>query len=748
VSIITNAASAEAAAIPRNEALGFEMVAEAVPVLTQYLRIVKRWRKLIAGVILLCVLTGLVVTLLMPSHYTATATLEIARETDRITPANGVEQDVPVNDLEFYQTQYGLLKSHSLAERVASALKLQDDPAFFELFSVELKDAGSVGTNGRYGSTGRPQRLRKAADMLLENVRILPISSSSLVDIRFTSPDPQLSARVANRWGEEFITSNLERRFDANAYARRFLEGRLVDLKAKLAESEKALVGAAETSQIVTVPRGGTAAGEPETQVSLTSVDLEALNEQLNQAIAERIRAQNTYRQASGTSGLGSNPVIAGLRQRRADVNTQLSNMLVNFDNDYPPVIALRQQIASIDNQIAQEQSRNVAAARAAYLAAQSNENELHARVSGLRGQMLDERRNGVAYTLAQREVDTNRELYSALLQRYKEVGVAGGVGTNNASFADRARVPQQPSSPILLLNLGLALLAGLGIASILTFALEQVDETVTDPVELERELGLPALGTVPHADKDINVAELDPKASTTEAYLAIHTRLTFATDHGFPKSVSVTSTRSGEGKSTTSIVLASVMARMGFRAVLVDGDLRSPSVHSSLGVRNKLGLSNYLASQEDVASVLQSVASTPNLTVITAGPAPINAAELLASPRLAQLVSELGERFDCVIIDSPPLLGLADAPLIGQAVEATVFVVRAHEVRRSQIRIALARLRGTGAHVVGAVLTHFDESQSYYGYGYDYGYSYGYGDEGLAKSRSRKRSALNEPAA
>jgi capsular exopolysaccharide synthesis family protein len=317
------------------------------------------------------------------------------------------------------------------------------------------------------------------------------------------------------------------------------------------------------------------------------------------------------------------------------------------------------------------------------------------------------------------------------LLQRYKEVGIAGGVGTNNISIVDAALVPLEPSSPRLLSNLMLALLLGMALSAGVVFILEQIDEAITDPSDVQRVVNLPLLGTIPQPEdnnRDIADLLLDRKSPISEAYLSAQTNLQFSTDHGFPRSISITSTRAGEGKSTTAFALAQLLARMGKRVVLVDGDMRSPSVGAVLGLSNSSGLSNYLAGDDNLSAMLLPVEGL-QMHAMLAGPPPPSAAELLTGPRLEQLIKTLLQSFDHVIIDSPPVLGLADAPLIARRVEGVVYTIESRGATSRSIRAAIERLRAASAPILGVVLSKFDASKLTYGYGYEYGYGYGQGE-------------------
>jgi capsular exopolysaccharide synthesis family protein len=361
----------------------------------------------------------------------------------------------------------------------------------------------------------------------------------------------------------------------------------------------------------------------------------------------------------------------------------------------------------------------------------------LRRKVDELKGEVLSLQDRTIQYNILQREVDTNRELYNGLLQRFKEVGVAGGVGINNVSIVDQAEIPQHPFKPKLKLNLLLAVVLGLFGGVGLAFLFEHLDDTVKDAEDLERRLGIPALGVIPlekprrqagDAAPLAISAQADPRSAFAEAYRSTRTALQFATAEGAPKTLLVTSTGPGEGKSTTALSLAINFARLGKATLLIDADLRKPSLHRQLKRDNRRGLSTYLAGAMTPAEVVQPT-TEPNLFVIPAGPLPPNPAELLASARMISLLSLAGEKFPQIIVDSSPVLGLADAPIIGNLTSGTVLVIESGKTRRRQAQGAVKRLQSARAHLVGGILTKLPAGRHRYGYYHSYYYYY-HGDD------------------
>lgn len=699
--------------------------------LKRYLTIALKRRWTLIASVGACVLLGLIVTLLMTPQYTAKATIEISRESDQVTGIAQVEREANIADQEFYQTQYGLLRSRSLAERVATSLRLVDDPEFFEMFDAidEALPAFQI-NNGRFTSAGRDVRRRFAGEILLDHLGVDPARLSRLVEINFSSPDPVLSARIANGWAENFIESNLERKVQASSYGRRVLQKQLTQYKERLDDSQRQLVNFASNQQIINLPSESGDAGVSSSERSIVVDDLAALNMALNDATADRIGAEAKFRRAgsdgSSPQALG-NSAINNLRQKRAEISADLEELLVRFEPGYPTAKALQTQIDTLDRAIAREENRVENAVEAEYEQAVAREAALKNRVDSLKEQYLDMRRRSIQYNIFQQEVDTNRALYDGLLQRFKEIGVAAGIGVNNVSIVDAADIPTRPSSPRLILNLLLSLIAGGLIGAAIALGLEQLDESISDPSELQRSLGLALLGTVPKLDENKVPRDelLDRKSQLVDAYISVRTGLSVSTKSGVPRSFAVTSTRPAEGKSTTSLALATTLARSGKKVALVDGDMRSPSVHVIGGVGHERGLSNFLSGDDDIKTMMFPMRDL-EFMAMSAGPIPPNAAELLTGNRLSELVEQLLQHFDHVIIDSPPVMGLADALLIGRQVEGVVYAVESHGIRSGQVRAALERLTAADVTVLGGVLTKFEAAKAYNSYGYTYGYNYG----------------------
>jgi len=710
--------------------------------LLEYWRVLYKHKWLIAAIVVVSLAIGFVGTLLTPRVYTASTTLEIDREATNVVGLNEVQPvDRLARDQEFFQTQYGLLKSWSLAQRVAQAENLGSDPAL-------LKALGARRSRLRPGAGSNDW----VVGFLQRGLGVFPVRDSRLVRLTFDSPDPTLSARIANAFADNFIASNLQRRFDASSYARNFLEQQLAQLKAKLEDSERQLVAYATQQQIIQVaePNPGKDAPPPQ---SLSATNLGAVNSDLTAAKANLVQVTERYRAALAAPGFAApellaDPTITELRQEQVKLTIQYNDQLKVYKPDYPDMLQLKGQLDDVTRQLAAAADTIRGSLKTQLNAAQQQVNALQGQVEGLKGTVLDERNREIQYNILQREVDTTRTLYDGLLERYKEIGVAGGITTNNISIVDRARTPGGPSKPQPAHNLMVAGVTGLGAGVLLAFLLEALDQAVRKPADVESKLGLPVLGTVPLLQKGLQPMEAltDLRSPFSEAYHSIRSNLAFATNDGAPRVLAITSARPEEGKSTTAFALSQGFARAGLRVLLVDLDLRNPSQHKVLGIDNRVGASNLLTGAVRLQGAVQPT-DWPNLFLIPSGPLPPSPAELLIGPRLVAFIKEAMEHFDIVILDGPPVMGLADAPLIASVAAGAVLTIEAGRTSRAQARAAIKRLRQGNARLFGAILTKFDARRTAYGYGYAYAYDYEYDYQYGRKEAPPAVAAARSPA-
>lgn len=698
----------------------------------------RRW--LILGALASGLALGVAVTLLTTPVYRATTTIQIDHEPAKVVALQSQQTDSYYDNESFYPTEYALLKSDALARRVASNLGLAHDTTFLN----QPRPAAGSRT-----ATDSAAALNRAASIVAGGVKINPVHGSRLVQVSFDSPNPDIAAKVANGVADNFIASSLERRYDASSYARQFLLDRLNQTRQKLEDTERQMVAYAGKNQLITVGAGdgsknSGAAGE----TSLAETNLSSINTALAAAISTRIQAEQRWRQAELTPDMAlpevlANPSIGALQQSRDALNTQYEQDRHLFKPDYPTMVDMKSKIDTINRQIATQAKSIKDSLRNQYNVALRQEQSLSAAVGQQKGAVMDFRSKSIQYNILQRELDTSRSIYDGLLQRYKEIGLAGGVGENNVSIVDRAKTPGAPFEPSPVRNIGLFGAVALGLGCLLAFLLERFDVTVKVPEDIERWLQIAMLGAVPKLPKT-QVAEdagRDPRSVLSEAYYSIRTALQFSTEDGVPTSLLITSARPNEGKSTSALTLARAFARIGMRVLLVDGDMRAPSLHKILACDLNVGLSNILSGGSVEGSVVQAT-DQANLMFLACGPRPPNPAELLGGERMKEFLKTAKEEFDLVIIDGPPVLGLADGPLLASIVGGTVIVVEAGVTKRQSAKTAVGRLRVARAHVIGAVLNKFDVRKAGFSYSYHYGhetgYGYGYDYGSPAQTRSR----------
>ncbi|HEY8011505.1 MAG TPA: polysaccharide biosynthesis tyrosine autokinase [Rudaea sp.] len=705
--------------------------------LLAYWQLLVKRRWLILGIISTVVALALIQTLLTTPIYRATAVIQIEKDSIQVMDVHGVSQTDIDYDPSYNQTQFGLLRSRSLAERVAEDLNLTDSgvgqrlaaPTWWRrLFG--LLGFGSHATN-QPQSPGKDLdsapgakagKLRAAAGIVQGGLSIDPVRNSHLVQINFDSVIPAFSAQVANAVADGFIASTMDRQFGASSYAKKYLEEQLTQLKSRLEDSERALVEFAQKENIVPTKDG----------TSLVAENLSDLNASMAKSQDQRIRAEARWNAAKSTSGmalpadmLSGNPVLLTLQQQHAQLQAQYQNNLQTYKPDYPSMLALKGQIDNVQKQIAGEFANVRSSVKAEYDAAVAQQKMLEAQIDKLRVQTLDVDSRSIQYNILKRDADTNRQLYNALLQRYKEIGIAGGVKSSNISIVDRAEVPGGRYAPSLSRNLGVGLLLGSMLGILMALLLEYLDDTLRTPLDIEKHLHLPVLGIIPKLNKEsTEEVQKDPRSAFSESYRSVRTALQFSTDRGTPKVLLITSPAPGEGKSTAALTLARGLSQLGKRVLLIEGDMRRPSLGKTLRVSADVGLSNLLAGGSTMAQTVMKT-ENPRLDLILSGPVPPNPTELLAGPKMISLLLTAGEKYDQIIIDGPPVLGIADAPVLANIATGTLLVTKAGGTRISSAKSSIKRLWGAHARLIGAMINQHNYKTVAYGYNY-YGYSYG----------------------
>lgn len=710
--------------------------------LRDLLRIFLKRKWTILAIFSVSALFSVVMTYLAPPVYRASTTIQIERFTPRVLDfkevSPGESGDYWSDGSDFYFTNYELLKSRTLAERAVEDIGLRKGSAGGvdvpqDAVELPLREGNPVTEafawlrRGPVPVTVDPGSRKDSAivSAFQASLTVEPVRKSRLVRLHFDSTDPFFAAKAANTLAQSFININLERRFEASSYAKTFLEEKLLQTKAKLEDSERELVKFSRDSKIINI----------DDKQSTLGANVQEFNAAVSKAEQERIRAEVLHRQAEDNPDslalVQENRSITALKATKAKLDAEYQDNLKVFKPAFPKMLQLKGQIDEVDKQIKAEVEDVRRTIRGGYRAARSQELALKEKLENATQQLLALQGRNIRYSILKREVDTNRTLYDGLLQRLKEVGVAGGVGINNISVVDKAQVPLTPFKPNLGKNLSLGFAIGLIVGLMVAWLLEYFDDSIRFADDVERETGAAVLGVIPKL-KSIEPGSMgslamaghqDPSSAFSEAYRSVRTALQFSTPTGAPRRLVVTSSSKSEGKSTTALALAINFAQMGKPVLIIDADLRNPVLHKMLGIENARGLSNYLSSN---MGPLEAVHRTqiPNLFVMTTGPLPPNPVELLSSMKLLSLLSQFEEHFAHVIVDGPPVLGLADAIVLCNQVDNSVFVVESGKTRKGQAKAALKRLYQAGVHPLGVILTKIDAYHDIYGY-HSYYYQY-----------------------
>ena len=671
--------------------------------------------------ILLAALVGLVLalgySLAQTPMYRAAATIELNPPTVPILSNGGGSTEdmvVPTTDLQFQETQIGILRSRALAERVVQELNLTAD--------VRKDVAGSA----------NQASVAAVAGSLAQGLTVRPSPDSRLVELSYVSDDPRKAAELANSFATSFIDLTLDRKYEATTSARKFLENRIKTVREEVNDAERKLVAYAKAKGIVEVSSGGENS-EDASSSTLTGASLGAINAALAVAQQKRIAAEQRYRQAGSLTEGASN--ADGLRQEKARLEAEYQEKSTFLQDTFPEMARLKSRIEELGRQIRSENARASGALAAEYRAAQAEEQALSIKVSQLSGSALGEREDAIQYNILQRELDTSRSLYDALLERYNEVGVVEGVGSAQAAMVDLAQVPSVPFEPSILRNTILGMLLGLFLGGGFTLLYDRLTNTIKTKEDLQDKLGISALGAIPLADKD--VVFLDEVRSQHsriyDAYASLRTALQMSTNAGFPQVLLVTSSRPEEGKSSTSYSLGVQLADIGMRVLLIDADMRKPSFIVSQ--KDNVGLSSLLTSDSPLTAHITGT-TTSNLYLLSSGAIPPNPANIILPTRFTGIIAQARELFDHIIIDAPPIAGFADAILLACCVDGVLFTVESGKTRKAVARAALLQLRVAGANLLGGTLTKV--SARIFDYGY---YGYGYGSYYSSKARGSKSS-------
>lgn len=696
-------------------------VSEDQVALAECWRILKKRRWTVLAPLL--IITSLVTAacFMMRPVYKAVSRVQVEAETPLVQSIDQMYGGTQTDDA-FLQTQIEILKSDALAWQTVTSLGLGDNPAFASSSEMAISDP--------------EKRKEKLISRFEKALAIELIPKSRMLSIGFESSDPRLAARASSALAANYIDYSFRRKYNATREASAWMEQQLDDLKTKVQTSQAALVEYERQHSIVNT-------GDKR---SLQEQILSELSSNLTLAKNERIQKESLYDQVltqpAQMAKLAHNPLLERLEEKYIDQKTKFAETQAQYGPKHPQVLHQQQQLAEMSGQIAQEQGRVIERTRNEFETAKRREQLLAAAVNKQKREL--ESNNGllVQHNILQREFESNQQLYLNLLQRLKDATISAGLHSGNLHLVDSALPPARPVRPNKPLSIFIAALFGLLLGTGLAYAQESVDHSIKTIQEAESVTALPALAVIPlrhtgrapyglfghnengkgtESDVGLTVAT-DPKSVVAEACRSLRTAILLSTGERVPRTLLITSAQAHEGKSAIALNLSQAIAQQRGPVLLIDADLRKPTIAKSLNLSSDRGLSTLLSGQHNFEEALQRSGIIPELSVLVGGPTPSNPAELLSSEKMALLLQDSMRRFNHVIIDSPPVLSVTDAAIISGLVDGVILVVEGDRTAKGALLRARKILSVSGARILGVALNKFDlRHQDYYGYGDHY---------------------------
>lgn len=736
--------------------------------LREYLFIIVKRKWLILSLVL--VITSLVTIQAYrePSIYQGSTTIRIEQKSGNILQT-GTALVINQTDPNFWGTQLKLLQSPILARQVILTLELQNNPDFMggqansSVFSSlkRIFSRDKSATKSAQGQTTEPQpigetelgdrqltaeqlaKLEPYEDAIIANETVTPVERTNLVVINYTHTDPAMAQRVANALADVFVQNNLERQQAGTSKAGIALAKAIAEYQQKVKEERDARFNFAKENNL---------------PLTSTTINLEAEREgeyskQLLGAENDRRTLKAAYEAAKNADDPLTNPEvqkdehIRKLRDELSDLTEKRNALLQRFTPEWPEVKAIDAQIKSKEEDLKKAPLQILGAMKRRYEAAEAQYRDLVKQYSAAHGKTTAQTKAEIDLKAMEAQLSTDEQYLNTLLQKKRELEAVSGDGSTNVSIANYSRIPREPIGPARLRTIVVAfllsLMAGIGLAFLLDF----LDDSVKSIDDVDRYIHLPALALIPAARNEKGrlptqaesagqnpstalALVTDVRSPIAEAYRHLRTSLLLSSAGNPPKTILITSSQPSEGKTTTAINTAFMLAQTGAAVLIIDCDLRRPRLHANFNLSNARGLTNYLSGESPIDDVLQSYEKVPNLKLLTSGPIPPNPAELLGSEEMRKLLQSLSERFTHIIVDSPPAISFTDAAILSTFVDGVILVVHGGRSSRAVVRRARQQLLDVGAHIFGIVLNNVKTEAHNYYYGASYYSAYYQSDD------------------
>jgi len=739
--------------------------------LRDYLRVLLKRRWIIFSVFMIVVLSVAVHTFTATPIYQATARIVIEKENPNLVSIQEV-MAVDATGSDYYQTQYRIIESRSVAREVIKKLDLKNSPEFFPppkddvMSNIRRWMADTIGFWKDWirslirtelppspVDAGGPEQDAGLVSAFISRIDVKPIRNSRLVDIRMEAADPVLAAKMVNALVQAYIDRNLETKLQAAKDAVKWLAERIEEERKKVEQAENALLRYKEKHGIIT--------GFSSDAEKITAEKLAQLNAQVVEAESRRVEAETRYRQAMALEQTPDmldsipevlkNDLVRQIKKMEVDLYNRMSELSKKYGRNHPRMVAIRSELAELQKRKMQEVKRVVNSLRNEYRLAVAREESLKQALAAQKAESLELNKKAIQYGVLQRQAESSRHMYELLIKRFKETTLTEEMKTGNIRIIDRAEVPLHPVKPKKRLNLMLAVVVGLMLGVGLAFFLEYLDNTIKVPDEIKSFLRVPFLGPVPAfstaGDYDGIPPDLitvhSPKSSASESYRGIRTGILFSSADSSPQVLMVTSATLDEGKTSCSANLGIIMAQGGSRVLLIDCDMRRPRLHHLFELQRESGMSNFLVGSGELEGIIR---KTPikNLDVIPCGPVPPNPSEILGSNRMRNLIKTLRNQYQRIIIDTPPVTAVTDSMVLVPMVDGVLVVIRAGVTPRQVVQNGIDQLRSINARILGAVLNGVRTGRdSYYYYQY---YYYYYGEEEGKRQKRVGRRKKSSP--